>query len=291
MLWLGVLLALPLACVLRAQEAAPNSTRAKFSLRYVEVQLKDGSSIRGEIQGLDTITLTTTFGALQFPTEEIYRITRGTGADGKTQSDLVKAARLEARGALQLDGLTLHSNLGDLKLKTAEIQCIRWLARADLKVLDVKAMAALQGWLDTGVDTVRDDTISITCAGGMNLFGQYAGPSGTKSFGGGQFQAGAVIGKLGADGAPFLINAGKKWTAGSIQRVYLKLYSMPNFMQRFGNQPVTGMFRFRVATGVWADEPAPPLTAPDEDGTDGADGANGANVQNAAPGVFMKLGN
>src|SRR5476649_1038278 len=63
---------------------------AKFAPHDVEVRLKDGSAVRGELKSTEAIVLKTSFGALKFPIEDIYQITHAqSGAP-------VDAARIAA---------------------------------------------------------------------------------------------------------------------------------------------------------------------------------------------------
>lgn len=61
-----------------ASEAkAEPGKRHKFGPNDVELRLQDGSVIRGETQGLATVTLKTAYGTLVFPGTKILHINRG----------------------------------------------------------------------------------------------------------------------------------------------------------------------------------------------------------------------
>lgn len=75
-------------------DAKPEAGRKpRYGPRDVEVRLQDGSQIRGEILGLETVTLKTSYGALAFPITKILNINRGRrlpAEDGQEISAAIK---------------------------------------------------------------------------------------------------------------------------------------------------------------------------------------------------------
>jgi len=294
----------------------------KYSGTEVEVRLRDGSLVRGDLTGLDSIVLKTKYGMLSFPltrmlsiiprvrvgTEEQTEIkrlikdldnddynTRGKAQKKLEQSgaqavimlrealplataeqraridsvlkkleakgrvevdDLVIADEFQARGALQLETLPVHSIAGDMAIKLEEIAQVRWLGNGTTKTMALDAALAVEDWIDTGVDAVAHQPLVVNCSGMIQLFGSNpAGPQGMNNWGATPFLTGAVIGKLGESGKPFLIGTGKRMRAESSQRLFVKIYTAP---QTQSGNPSNGEFSLQIATGTWADEPMQP---------------------------------
>src|SRR5579863_1570419 len=57
----------------RAEE--PGTDIPKAGPRDVEVKLHDGSLVRGELQSIDTLTLKTAYGVLNFPITSLIKVT------------------------------------------------------------------------------------------------------------------------------------------------------------------------------------------------------------------------
>lgn len=309
--------------------ANPAPPKSRFGPMDVEVRLSDGSAIRGEIKGIDTVRLKTNYGSLAFPAARIMRVTRGqrlTPDETKTFQDTLKlldadtfqrraaaqqkleemgppvlaalkqaraVASLEARnridavmkkieakglprpqtedvvqaddfaapGRLELDAFTLKSKVGELSVKFDDIESIRWLCRGSMSAFDLEAVAGLEDWHDTGVDAIASAVLAVQCSGTIQLNNQPTTPIGNTNWGNGNpFIAGSVVGRMGQGGQPFLIANGKRWTAESGERLYVKIF-WPQKFQRQDNR-YTGHYSFRVATGAWADDlPAQPAAA------------------------------
>jgi hypothetical protein len=190
----------------------------------------------------------------------IDALLKKTGAPGtpKLQTDdVVRVEEFEARGVLKLESFKLKTRVGDLVIKVDDIAHVRWLAKGGFRTLDLDAASALQDWVDTGLDAVPGGKLAVTCSGTMTLWGNNGfTPNGNPNWGGSrqkQFPAGAVIGKLGANGAPFLIGASKEWTAETADRLFVRLH-YPDEMRNRGDDNHSGQFSLRAASGAWADE-------------------------------------
>ncbi len=303
----------------------------KFAPNQVEVHLRDGSMLLGEISGVDALSLKTPYGTLNFPLNHVLRVRagfrlakqdetdilalikdldsdefnvrgqaqkrleeRGAAAasvlrdvKGKVSAearsridailkrigdnnpklvldDSIKSDEFEATGTLQFETVTVKSHIGDVKVKLEDLDSIRFLANGSDKSLTLDASTGMDDWFDTGVDSTPGEKISVTCTGTVNLFGNLqTGPEGTTNWGNRPFLTGAVVGKLGDTGKPFLIGATKQWATPNKLRLYVKIFCAENTANNNTNQS-TGEFKVRVATGVWSDETA---TSGDATGT------------------------
>ena len=332
---------------------------AGFGPNDVEVRLRDGSIVRGEIAGSDTIALKTPYGVLTFPLSRIVRIKAGYrlakqkeaellaalkdldsddfGTRGQAQrtleelgaqaldalrdarnkasaearsridavlkkimaaapklstDDLVKSDEFEAAGTLQFDALLVKSRIGELKVKLEDIEAVRWLANGVVKSMPIEARAGLEDWIDTGVDAIAGDRFAIAVSGSLTLFGQntVSPPEGTNNWGQQPFQTGAVIGKLGAAGKPFLIGPGKQWAPDSNERLYVKIFASENAMNN-NNNPSQGEYKIKLATGIWAEEMAPGAGDSDAGAGDDEQGQAQGMIQPFRRFVRRRLGN
>jgi len=300
----------------------------KFAAHDIEVRLKDGSSLRGELKGTDAVVLKTSFGDLKFPIDDIYQLTHAPensaadrekiavalknfqGADAGLQraaeaalcdagnaaveplfdlrqgvapdlkpridallrrvlalkadpaasADCIRTAKFEARGVLQLGALKLSGKLGELSIKLAEIDSVRWLAHGILKTIDMDAEPTVHDWLDTGIDANLGESVTVSAGGHVVLFGSVqAEPAGNSGGDAQPFPMGAVIGRVGPDGESFLIGESKNWKPENAGRLYLRIAANEDVLQ--GNQQHSrGHYSVRIATGPWSDDntAAPP---------------------------------
>jgi hypothetical protein len=295
------------------------SKAEKLSPRAVEVRLKDGSTLRGELKGNEPVTLKTSFGALKFPLEELQLVIhgdsgaetdaqhiaaaiadfKGSDADKRTSAerdledagkdsldalfalrssatpelkpriddllkriliqsessivtkDCVRATKFGASGTLEIQKLSLSSKLGDLTLKISDVDSIRWLAHGDMKTVELDSALALREWTDTGVEAMVGEPLSINSSGNVVLFNSQVTPAGISNNQDQVFPFGAVVGKLGPDGEPFLIGEDKSWKPDSNQRLYLKIFVADDVLQNNvnNNNRSRGHFTVRIACG------------------------------------------
>ena len=252
-------------------------TPAKKSVKYgpndVDVRFRDGTNLRGQIQGVEAFTLKTSFGTLTIPIRDMLRLQAGNHAPqnakkietaGKDSNhddkDTITSSKFEARGILQMDSMILKSKVGELHLKPEDIDSIRWLARGSMKSLKLDAGTAVQDWIDTGLDGVPGDTISVAVSGAITMFNTSISPLGNASWNTQPFAIGAVIGKFGSNGEPFLIGKSGRWPTPTTERLYVKIFCSEEWQQR-NNLVPAGSFMLQIASGSWIDEI--PQEAPD----------------------------
>lgn len=164
--------------------------------------------------------------------------------------DVVEAAEFTVRGRLDGPGLKTRTRyFGEVTMRLTEVRGLKAVGVpvADGKVALDAARYARQGWaawMDTGVDVSADQPLEVACTGQIDQWsqtpGQYmAGPQGTQAAApgmpngrpvlavpagpGGQFvRSGAVVGRVGADGAPFFVGGSYKAAkAPATGRLYL----------------------------------------------------------------------
>jgi len=74
-------------------DAPAPPAKAKFSPRDVEVRLRDGSAIRGQIADLEHLAFQTNFGTLQIPVTHLFSLTRGKRRAPANAADVAAAAK------------------------------------------------------------------------------------------------------------------------------------------------------------------------------------------------------
>jgi hypothetical protein len=307
----------------------------------VEVRLRDGSQMRGEVMALDTLKLKTAYGVLNFPVSDLRQLQFGarlTEKDARgiqeaialldsddfasrseaqtrlerfgasalaplktalktsnssevrsriesllkrlekkagsvTTDDRVTATELDMSGELELKSLRFRNAIGDLTVKIEDLESVRWLAAGQIKAFSIDARKGLQGWIDTGVNVAPNDPIALTASGSINLFGScISTPSGHNNWGANPFMVGSLIGRIGKSGEPFMIGTGKRWTGAERERLYLKIFCLPDHLRSADRSSNTGSYRVRIATGGWIDD----LKKPGEDNDDEAQDMEGA---------------
>jgi hypothetical protein len=290
--------------------------RNKFGKHDVELRLRDGSVIRGQLKGLDQVSLKTSFGTLKIPLEDLRTISHTAARSeskaiseaiaqlkGKASSsdksaeqileqqgvaavdalfdarsgataevkiridallkrilqasesiqvtgDIVKAAKFEARGTLQLESIQLNSKLGELTVKLSDLETIRWLSAGDSRMIELDAIAAMKDWVDTGMDLVHGQSVSFKCTGTANLLGSYnSTANGNPQWNNnGQFLIGCVIGKLGPDGDPFRIGEENSFKAETSSRLYVKIFCSDDVFQSTGRRS-SGHYTLSISSG------------------------------------------
>ena len=306
-----------------SSDAPEIAVESKFTSRDVEVRLRDGSVLRGELSGPESISLTTSYGELSFPLENMLRlkaaqrmpaqdliaiaaaikeldsdefahraeaqkILEGFGpsaaailkearehasAEAYTRigavlnriaekdsrklqlEDVVKSDEFEAQGALKADVFKLKHKLGDLEVKRDDVDVIRWLGKGNTRNLELEVNIAMKQWTDTGLDSMPGEKFAIVATGTINPFGSsnITGPAGSANWGDATPLTGALIGRFGPGGNPFIIGAGKQWRTDKKERLYLKIQCTEKIAAQ-NRRPSQGHFKIRMATGTWADD-------------------------------------
>jgi hypothetical protein len=137
-----------------------------------------------------------------------------SGAKDATLLDVVIAKSMVATGKIQGDAMKLKSKLlGELTVSLTDCREMTGLqaGRAELVVAASKELSGEQ-WTETEVQIDKGQRLVIAASGSVDLYpqqqaGQYVTtPNGYSQPGrGGRFAAGALVGKIGKDGAAFVI--------------------------------------------------------------------------------------
>jgi len=294
---------------------ATDAAKRKFGPKDVEVVLRDGSRIRGEISGFESVALKTRYGTLTIPIAEIHAITHGkrgsdknavatalkdlTGDDAiasakaakvlqdmgsgavdalfdarakasgsararidavlktvlasaapaEDSRDSVSAAKFSGSGTIDLGEFKLASKFGDLKLNYDNVERIRWLAAGGEATVKLEATDGMRDWTDTGMEVLKGDTVQISATGQINVFSTQSSPDGSNNLNNRQFLGGALIGRFGEDGEPFLIGSEKRLTASTSGKLYLRIYLNDDLLPRAEVAQATGSYTVHATSG------------------------------------------
>jgi hypothetical protein len=144
----------------------------------------------------------------------------------------------------------VSAHFGEVSLKVSGVRTLHVrhsAAKADLVLDATKYGSSLDLWYDTGVILERGMKLHIETTGEVDLWpqapGQYmCGAKGYNTVGrGGQFMAGALIGKIG-DGRPFYVGETFDGFTTEEGRLYLMATPSP------WNNAIAGQYRVRVRT-------------------------------------------
>jgi len=162
--------------------------------------------------------------------------------------DTIHAAEFPVTGRVEAAAFKAKSPyFGDVLLRLDEVRTIRWLAapeRDELVVDAAKHGTMSQLWLDTGID-LSGESVRIIASGMIDLYplggekGVYmATPNGNARVGRQTaFPAGALIGRIGNDGKPFLVGERYEGTPAR-GRLYLRIEIGPWQVQPLGSYTV-----------------------------------------------------
>lgn len=147
--------------------------------------------------------------------ELIYEIaSNDPTVDTMRENDMIDTREFSAKGKITTEMLTIKSaTLGELAVRLPDMQhmAFRSFGTFGSRVYAEFNGSSLDTWLDTKLDVTSEDKIAIRATGAVELWpqtpGQYtAGPKGYNTIGrGGLFNAGALVGKIGANGKMFFI--------------------------------------------------------------------------------------
>lgn len=185
--------------------------------------------------------------------------------------DVLHTADGPIRGVIETGGFKAKTKyFGETTLKLADLRDLRpvGVAANEQFNLDAAKYAKLRwaAWYDTGVEVTADTTLDIAVSGKIDQWpqspGQYpAGPGGSNGFvagpeaggpgvgqpfpGGGfaQYKSGAVYGKVGEKGTPFLI--GESYKGKPSERGKLYIIIAPS---HWNNENCTGEFSVKLKT-------------------------------------------
>lgn len=168
------------------------------------------------------------------------------------EDDVIHTTEFAVIGRISAQTLKAHSpHFGDVNLKLSELRTVHIRQHGGKQELIVDAAkhgSALDQWCDTGVTVDAAQRVVITAEGQVDLWpqgpGQYmALPKGYNTAGkGGQYLAGALIGKIGENGKTFLIGERYEGTASEEGKLYVQIVPSP------WNNASTGVYRLRIQT-------------------------------------------
>lgn len=166
--------------------------------------------------------------------------------------DEIVTANFIIRGTVKLDLLNVATRFGALRIEKKDIVSIT-LAEPEFATrtfsLTGRNTTQSNQWLDTGIQVKKGDRLIIAASGSLNWinYGNITEPGGNegwgvwRSIGSTQIYIGALVGKIGAAGAVFLV--GDKYTATATADGTLFLATAANWS---GNIQVTGEYKVRI---------------------------------------------
>lgn len=186
----------------------------------------------------------------------VAKLIEGKLGEGKAEVrdyDVVETAEFTMKGRLEMGVLKLRTKyFGETTVKLTDIRAFRSVGNSsggDL-TLDAAKYAKINQivWMETGVDVSDGAQLEITATGRIDQWpqqpGQYmVGPDGQNN-GGFPGQArtstpGAIVGKIGANGTPFLVGSSYKGKPGGSGQLYLRVMPSPWNCDSAGTYKVT----------------------------------------------------
>lgn len=170
--------------------------------------------------------------------------------------DIIHTTEFMVTGKITSQTMKAHSpHFGEVSLRLSELRSMHLRQQGGKQELIVDAAkhgSSLDQWFDTGIVVDSSVRLGITSEGSVDLWpqgpGQYmAAPKGYNTAGkGGQFMAGALVGKIGENGKSFYI--GERYEATSAEEGKLLLQIIPSPW----NNASTGQYRVRIQTDLAA---------------------------------------
>lgn len=164
--------------------------------------------------------------------------------------DVIQTTEFPIVGRIVSTSFKAHSPLfGEQALRLSDVRSIQLRgprAQAEFALDAAKHGSASDQWLDTGVSVDPQLKLSIVAEGQVDLWpqtpGQYvAAPRGFNTPGkGGTFLAGALVGKIGESGRPFLVGERYEGVPTDEGRLFLHVVPSP------WNNASSGVYRIRV---------------------------------------------
>lgn len=182
--------------------------------------------------------------------------------------DVLHTADGPVRGTVETPGFKAKTKyFGETTLKLADIRDLRAVGAggSDQFNLEAGKYAKLRwaAWHDTGFEMSGEEALEVTASGKIDQWpqspGQYpcgpngstgfvmgpdAGPGGFPGGPGGQFKSGALYGKIGEKGTPFLI--GESYKGRPTEKGKLYVIIAPS---HWGNENCTGEYSLKVKIG------------------------------------------
>jgi len=168
------------------------------------------------------------------------------------EEDVIHTTEFIIIGQITSQTLKTHSpHFGEVSVKLSELRSMHVRQRGskiEIIVDAAKHGSTLDQWLDTGIMVDTGQGIVITSHGQVDLWPQAAGqyvtnPKGYNTAGkGGQFMAGALIGKVGENGKCFHIGERHESNAAEEGKIYVLIVPSP------WNNASTGNYRVNITT-------------------------------------------
>jgi hypothetical protein len=170
--------------------------------------------------------------------ELVVRITEFSGIDlgNLRDTDIIHTVDFQIHGKILGESIKATSpHFGETLVKLSALRSLNLRSKANLEVMLEASLhgSTLESWLDTGFHLHSADRLYVEAEGSVDLWpqgpGQYvAAPKGYNTAGkGGQFMAGALVGKIGEQGKAFFI--GEKFQGATPEegKVYLQITPSP----------------------------------------------------------------
>jgi len=172
------------------------------------------------------------------------------------EEDVIHTTEFTVIGRISSQTIKAHSpHFGEVALKLSELRQMQVRQHGGKQEVNLDAAkhgSALDQWCDTGISVDAGQRLVLTSEGQVDLWpqgpGQYmAAPKGYNTAGkGGQFMAGALVGKIGENGKLFYIGDRCEGTAGEEGKLYLQIVPSP------WNNASAGSYRVRIQTDLAA---------------------------------------
>lgn len=172
------------------------------------------------------------------------------------EEDVIQTTEFTVIGRITATTIKAHSqHFGNVALKLSELRTMHLRQQGGKQELVVDAGkygSSLDQWYDTGVTLDAAQRLVVNSDGQVDLWpqgpGQYlAAPKGYNTAGkGGQFMAGALVGRIGENGKAFFIGERYEGTASEEGRLYLLIVPSP------WNNASAGNYRVRIQTDLAA---------------------------------------
>jgi len=168
------------------------------------------------------------------------------------EEDVIHTAEFTVIGRISSESIKANSpHFGDVALKLSDLRTLHMRqngGKQELLVDAAKYGSTLEQWFDTGILVDVAQRITVASEGQVDLWpqgpGQYVAlPKGYNTAGkGGQFLAGALIGRIGENGKAFLVGENYEGTTNEEGKLYLQIVPSP------WNNASIGQYRVRVQT-------------------------------------------
>jgi hypothetical protein len=166
------------------------------------------------------------------------------------EHDLIVTTDFPVRGRIEMPTLKAHSpHFGEVSLPLADLRTLRSLSAAGEVELTIDAAryGTTQGseWLATEIELSAGMTLSARASGIVDLYpsgGNYkTEPDGQHNFGQtGGFTPGALLGRIGANGVPFIIGSKYNGIPNGEGTLYLRIVGSP------WNNAATGAYAVKI---------------------------------------------